>query len=279
MSYQNLLSALSPGKPILNTNNAILSAPVRHIFIIGTVWYLAQQNSKKPLNVLEIGSWFGASALSWGQGLKLYCNPSSILTCLDSWVPFFDIKLHDNNWYQEMEKALSLDIAYNIFLHNMKCLPQTITCQHIRAKSENALPLLKEGGFDVIFIDADHTYSPVKKDILFSMPLVADGGIICGDDLNLQMNQCDQELARKSGELDLVKDTKTGRNFHPGVTLAVDEIFGEVSMWGGYWAMQKKGDKWQKISLKDMPVVYPEHFPPEAIKRAEDHFKDLAVLV
>ena len=56
--------------------------------------------------------------------------------------------------------------------------------------------------------------------------------------------------------LDLVKDPKTGRNFHPGVTLAVDEIFGEVSMWGGFWAMQRQGKGWKKFSLKGMPVHY-----------------------
>ena len=33
--------------------------------MIGVTWYLKQ--NKTPLNVLEIGSWFGASTLSWAK--------------------------------------------------------------------------------------------------------------------------------------------------------------------------------------------------------------------
>jgi hypothetical protein len=62
------------------------------------------------------------------------------------------------------------------------------------------------------------------------------------------------------------------------VTLAVAEIFGKVSMWGGYWAMQKIQGKWQGFSLKDMPIIYPAHFPAEAVERAQSHLADISPL-
>jgi len=278
MSYQNVLKTLYGSEPILDTKRAILSAPVRHVFMMATVWYLTKQGKRDDLNIMEIGSWYGASALSWGQGLTLYNDAKGTISCVDAWAPFFDTEEHkDEDYVKGMEADLLSDTAYNIFLHNMSTLPETIVAQHFRGQSDNILPQLKDDNFDVVFIDADHTYEPVKRDILNSMRLVKDGGIICGDDLNLQMHQCDAEHVKNHSNHDCVKDPKSGRNYHPGVTLAVSEIFGEVSMYGGFWAIQKKGDSWQKISLEGMPVVYPKHFPDNAVAAAEDHFNDIKV--
>ena len=277
MSYQNILNTISPKQPIFDVEYAILSAPVRHCFIIGTIWYLKKQNPDlKNINILEIGSWFGASTLSFAQGLKDY-NSSGTITCIDAWQPFFDEEKNKEQVHKNMQAMLNSDIAYNVFLHNINTIPQTILCQHLKGKSENIMPMLKENQFDIIFIDADHTYHPVKKDILNAIPLIKDGGIICGDDLNLQMFECDQQLAKSSKEKDFIKDTKTGRNFHPGVTLAVDEIFGKVSSWGGFWVIQKDGNKWQAPSYKNMPIVYPDHFPKSALKKAKDHMNDIEI--
>lgn len=276
MSYQNVLKEISSDKPLFSSKYAILSAPVRHVMMMGTVWYLNQLRKGAPLDVLEIGSWYGASALSWAQGLALHNNAKGSVTCVDAWVPFFDRSLHKDEVYVAMEAALGSDVAYNIFLHNMSTIHPSITRQHFRGQSDLTLPLLRDGAFDVVFIDADHTYEPVKKDILLSQRLVKDGGIICGDDLNLQLSQCDKDFALKNKHIDFVKDPKTGRNMHPGVTVAVQEIFGEVSMWGGFWAMQKQGNEWKQFSLANMPVHYPAHFPADAVERARSHLADIS---
>lgn len=276
MSIKTLLSTLSPGKPILDVPRAILSAPVRHVFMIGTMWFLKQQNRMQP-RVLEIGSWYGASALSWAQGLKAYHEGMGTLTCIDGWSPFFDMDIHkDSDYAREMEASLTTDLAYQIFVHNMSTLPPSIDHQHIRGRSEKVLPLLKPEAFDVVFIDADHTFDAVSKDIELAKPLISEGGIICGDDLNLQLFECDEKIAHAHAQVDFIADPKTGRNFHPGVTLAVEKHFGRVSSWGGYWAMQRRGATWHPISLKNMPVVFPEHFPAEKVSQATAHFNDIS---
>lgn len=177
-----------------------------------------------------------------------------------------------------MEQALASDAAYQIFLHNMNTLPAGIERQHLRGKSERILPLLKDAHFDVVFVDADHTYTHVKRDIDLSLRLVKEGGILCGDDLNLQLHEVDAAHAKANGEQDFIPDPKTGRNYHPGVTLAVAERFGPVSSWGGFWAMQRQGESWKPITLRDMPVHFPAHFPPEAVERARAHLADISPL-
>ena len=91
----------------------------------------------------------------------------------------------------------------------------------------------------------------------------------------MQLFEIDKDNAIKNKHKDFILDPKTNKNFHPGVTLAVEEIFGEVSSWGGFWAMQKIKGLWVKFSLKDMPVVYPKHFGETHIDKAKSHFEDI----
>ena len=276
MINKKILENLVKGKPYLDHKNAVLSAPARHMFMIASIWFLSKQNKERNLSIMEIGTWFGASALSWAQGLAEHSNSKGSLTCLDAWEPFFDLKEHKNNDYVlEMEELLESDFAYNIFLHNINTVPKSIITQHLRGKSENILHYLKDESFSVIFIDADHTYEFVKKDIINSLRLVENYGIICGDDLNIQMKNVDKDFAMQNKNKDFIKDPKTNKNYHPGVTVAIEEIFGEVSSWGGFWAMQKINNLWKKISLKDMPVLYPKHFNQENLDKAKDHYNDI----
>jgi len=39
--------------------------------------------------------------------------------------------------------------------------------------------------FDWVYIDADHSYDAVKKDLEFYYPLMKEGGYLCGDDYGL----------------------------------------------------------------------------------------------
>lgn len=257
---------------------AILSAPVRHVFMIATIWYLTNEKRPEHLQILEIGSWIGASALSWAQGLKVHNQGKGTITCIDAWKPYFNHATHTNEIYTQMENILETETAYQLFCHNVNTIPHPITCQHLRGQSDGLLPLLRENAFDVVFIDGDHAYTSVLKDIQNSISLVKENGIICGDDLNLQIFEVDKGLTQLHAEEDLMKDVKTKRNYHPGVTLAVAEMFGNVSVWGGFWAMQKKGQDWHKISLKNMPIHYPEHLPDHLLTKAKDHFNDIILV-
>ncbi len=71
----------------------------------------------------------------------------------------------------------------------------------VRLKSEEAVELFPNKYFDLVFIDGDHSYEEVKRDIILWSPKVKRSGVLVGHDYN----------HRK----------------HPGVKLAVDECFPE----------------------------------------------------
>jgi len=62
--------------------------------------------------------------------------------------------------------------------------------------------------YDVVFIDGNHTYDIAVYDIEHGKKLVPDGGILCGDDLELQMAEVDPEVTLRSRNQDWITDEK-----------------------------------------------------------------------
>lgn len=51
--------------------------------------------------------------------------------------------------------------------------------------SENIINLFPDNSIDCIFIDGDHTYQGVQKDIIAWFPKVRVGGPVCFDDVSV----------------------------------------------------------------------------------------------
>jgi predicted O-methyltransferase YrrM len=252
----------------------ILSAPVRHIFMMGIVWYLSQRNGGKPIHILEIGSWYGASTLTWAQGLKEHNQNNGTITCIDAWEPY-------ETMTPEMRKMA--ENSYEGFLSNTQSIRNELKMEIYRGKSSSELLMLRDARrkFDIIYIDGDHSYEGVYSDINLSVPLLTPNGIICGDDLNLQYHEINQPECYLHRNEDFIADSKTGKKYHPGVTLAVSGYFEDMDAWGGFWATQKhetsNEDRWISIDLKEMPIIYPEHFLDDKIAEARDHLRDIEI--
>lgn len=239
--------------------------PVRLVYMMGSIWWLSQKAGNYSLNILEIGSWCGSSALTWGQALELHNGGRGSLTCIDPWEPFSDLEVNPDDFSKNMADALAAGEPFEIFQENIKFIADSVETNILRGWSKDILPTRPLESYDLVYIDGDHCFEGVSSDIALSCPLVKEGGILCGDDLELQSHECDASIARDNPKLDYHFDDLSQSHYHPGVTLAVGEKFGPVSSWNGFWAMQKSGDNWLPVDLTEMPIRIPAHLPAKSL--------------
>jgi cephalosporin hydroxylase len=119
---------------------------------------------------VEIGSWKGKSisffaveALNCGKTIKCYC--------VDTWKGSAEHTEYD---------VIKNEELYEVFLKNTEPISSYINA--IRKPSVEAANDFQDDSVDVVFIDGDHDYEPVKNDIAAWLPKVKSGGIICGHD-------------------------------------------------------------------------------------------------
>jgi predicted O-methyltransferase YrrM len=276
------LEVIAPGRPAFLKDTWVQGLPVRHAFMLSTGWALAQQASpKRALEILEIGVWMGASCLTWAEALDRFNEGrGGRITGIDPLTPYFDaaeqsshqsdesegVLASQREYLREMEGLLRHDFVHDILMHNMRSLPPHVRFELIRKASAEALPALAGRRFDLVYIDGSHFYEPVAIDLDWACRLTPVGGIICGDDLELQLDEIDVDFARAHTNVDFPTDPKTGTQYHPGVTLAVGERFGRVASYLGFWGVRKTGEKtYEPLSFAHAPLIIPSHLP-ESVK-------------
>ena len=117
------------------------------------------------------------------------------------------------DWWKE---HATFDIK-NLFIHNMEQIGVIDTIKVISGVSWETAGQFKNNSVDFVFIDADHHYESVKKDILAWYPKVKEGGIISGHDFNIN--------APLVAERDVQK--------------AVEEIFTDFKVENRIWWLRK----------------------------------------
>jgi hypothetical protein len=190
---------------------------------------------RTPLTILEIGSWAGNSLHAWDQA----AGGTAQLIAVDSWSEYIPESTI-------MQDALRSGEIKQLFWHNMRTSGIVNRLFVLEGKSRDILPTLAADSVDIVFIDGDHRYAYVKDDILLSMRLVRDGGVMCGDDMWKQMDDIrDKEHCLKA-VLDGLQHTIDSDNvgYHPGVATAVNEVFGPVTVLDRMWAVQKRDGIW-----------------------------------
>lgn len=116
---------------------------------------------KKP-NLLDIGTYEGRSAK-----FMLEAIPDAHVTCVDPFTGSMHLEMHD---------------VKNRCYRNLKPYGKRVKILELR--SEDALPVLFQAGkiFDFIYVDGDHKYEAVKRDLEMAWRILAEGGIMCMDD-------------------------------------------------------------------------------------------------
>lgn len=240
---------------------SLQGSPVRHIHMCRLVEHECQHRQNKPMSILEIGSWAGGSAITWAEAIQCFNGGAGRLVCVDPWKLYFDPavvgKTFTSTIYFDVADALEKEEIFPLFLHNIRASGQSELITPLRASSEEAFERLCQDSFDLIFVDGDHAYSRVLQDLEGAARLVKEGGILCGDDLELQLWQIDRAAVEEQLDQDCISPEGGGLSYHPGVTLAISEFFGTVSLWDGFWAMRRRGTGWELVTLPDETANQP----------------------
>lgn len=131
--------------------------------------WLAEQ-ARGCRRILELGTLHGRSTRA------MLDNSEAHVWCVDTWrgsgasIP----------GGPRGRKATKED--YQQFLENTSCVRGRITI--LKMTTQKAAQQLTEDFFDLVFIDADHSYEAVRCDIISFAPLVKVGGLLCGHDYN-----------------------------------------------------------------------------------------------
>src|SRR5262245_36873705 len=141
MSYRDLCEALLNGKPYFGfALRAIQGSPERHQYFRPVV-KAASAPLAGPLRIVEVGSWAGASAISWGVALKDLTLEGTI-TCIDPWLPYFDSGKAKGPVYSEMNRAAQNKLIYKLFEHNIAAAGLKDLVIAKRGTSRKVLPKL-----------------------------------------------------------------------------------------------------------------------------------------
>jgi predicted O-methyltransferase YrrM len=130
------------------------------------IW-LAEQ-AQKHRHIIEIGSWKGRSTRALAD------NTFGEVYAVDTWKGTYNEPIHEKELLGK-----SPDWLLNEFKSNMSDLFNVNIIQGLSVDVAKQLSNLR---FDMVFIDAGHTYQEVREDILSWYPLVTKGGLLSGHD-------------------------------------------------------------------------------------------------
>jgi predicted O-methyltransferase YrrM len=170
------------------------------------------------VRMAEIGSWLGNGSTQVFLEELREC-PGSVLLCVDTWKGTPNVKRHH-------DIVANFDVL-GTFQTNVEAAHSPVQLHALVAPSTSAASLLADAVFDLVFIDADHSYSSVRDDIAAWRPKVRPGGVLCGHDCEARLSFALDERARNNRDVDTIPGEGTPfREVHPGSILAIDEAFG-----------------------------------------------------
>ena len=215
---------------------------------------LLHEHFRSPIRVLEIGVWQAAGSTQvWLDNLA----DGSELVLVDAWQPYASAEdlsqqgTAPSSWdYSAMDEQC--EAAFQAACARVRAYQQAhrqagVQIHLLRAPAAQALSWMRDGAFDLIYVDGDHKYAQVKSDLEHARRLVnPKHGIVCGDDLERLPDEDTLALARQHLQRDYLG---APHRFHPGVCLAVHECFGDVQMSDGFWWTHCHGGRFTTDAL------------------------------
>ncbi|CCQ89773.1 hypothetical protein NITGR_170030 [Nitrospina gracilis 3/211] len=209
---------------------------------------LARAAAIPNLKFLELGSWAGDSTVVLGNVAKEYGGK---LYCIDWW--------KGNEGTPLVDIAAQEDVS-SFFWKRITEAGLEDTVIPIRTSTDQGVELVRSLEFDLIFIDADHRFDAISRDIENYAPLVKKGsGILCGHDCEGFLSDFDLAFLKRG------KDRDCYQSVHCGVVLAVGQAFSKVAIDYSVWSvrrLEKEGPGWTPTDISVPGLRKAAYLPP-----------------
>lgn len=134
------------------------------------IWLARQANQKH--SIVEVGAYQGQTTRVLGD------NTAGRVYAVDDW------KGLREDWWETQTPKTVKDNLFDLFSDNLSDLIDTGKVAPLIADHANIQKMTRIPTGDMIFIDGDHRYESVKRDIESWLPFLEPGGILCGHDFN-----------------------------------------------------------------------------------------------
>lgn len=152
----------------------------------------------RPAQIIEVGSWYGASAITMASAARDLGLASEIV-CVDTWLgdaSFYMIGRHKPEFFGDLADA------YRAFRRNVLSHGLEEMIVPFRLPSSEAAKVLKKLRYNagLIYIDGSHEREAVRADLNNYWPRLAPGGHLFGHDYQMpSVKLAVQEFAREKG--------------------------------------------------------------------------------
>jgi len=174
--------------------------------------YTKINNNPTNIRIADVGCWTGISSLV----LALIAQK-------------FTGTVYSIDWFRGSENT-NLDFAgkyFNIkqiFLDNINSYETKKHITLIEGTSTETSTRIANESLDVVFLDADHRYRYIKKDIETWLPKLKRGGLMCGHDCEMILDKGLDTIYEITNDLDIIEV------IHMGVCRAVTNLGGKKAI-------------------------------------------------
>lgn len=141
---------------------------------------------------VEVGTCWGGFA-----DFLLTSCPLTVLACVDPYQVFPNDVYNDTLNFQSQE---NLDAKYLVVKQRLEQHPSRKPVHMMRMTSYQASHRIKDNCLSFVYIDGNHCYNEVLKDLVLWWPKVQKGGYLCGDDVE------DIHATHEDGNLKIVHE-------------------------------------------------------------------------
>lgn len=137
---------------------------------------------KRPRLIAEVGVWKGGSVITFAERLRAY-NLDSVVIAVDTWLGSSEHWLVPG-WTDSLRIVSGYPRLYDTFAANIAAKGLRDYVVPLPLDSLNAAKVFEHHRLrpEIMHIDGGHDYESVMADLRAWWPLLAEGGVLIGDD-------------------------------------------------------------------------------------------------